>query len=171
MILYLDTSAFVPLLIDEQTSQTCGALWDAADRLVTTRLTNVEAAAALAMAERLGRISSEEHDAARKQMASLWSELDIMELDEQLMADAARAARTHGLRGYDSVHFAAAGAVDDESLVAAAGDQRLLEAWRTDGIAVVDTSTPSPADTSQEVPTDSVQVRAAGQQRPDPSSG
>ena len=55
MILYLDTSAFVPLLIAEPTSQTCGALWDAADRLATTRLTQVEAAAALAMAERLGR--------------------------------------------------------------------------------------------------------------------
>ena len=157
MIVYVDTSAFVPLLIDEPTSQTCGVLWDAADRLVTTRLTHVEAAAALAMAEHLGRITSEEHDEAREQLTSLWPEFDIVEFDEQLMTDAARAAVTHSLRGYDSVHFAAAGTVDDEHLVAAAGDQRLLEAWRTDGIAVVDTGTSTSAETPQEVPTESPQ--------------
>ena len=68
-----------------------------------------------------------------------------MELDEQLMTSAARAAMTHGLRGYDSVHFAAAVTVDDEHLVAAAGDERLLEAWLADGIAVVDTKRSHPS--------------------------
>lgn len=139
MIVYLDTSAFVPLLIDEPTTPTCGALWDAADRLVTTRLTYVEAAAALAMARRLDRITGEEHDTGREQLTSLWPELDIVEFDEQLMMAAAEAARTQGLRGYDAIHFAAAVTVDDRELVAAAGDRRLLDAWRTDGIATVDT--------------------------------
>ncbi len=142
MILYLDTSAFVPLLIDEPTSQTCGALWDVADQLVTTRLTYVEVAAALAAAQRLGRITSEEHDAGRERLTQLWPEFDVVELDEQLMAAAAQAAMARGLRGYDSVHFAAAVAVNDEYLVAAAGDGRLLDAWRAEGIAVIDTNAP-----------------------------
>lgn len=148
MIVYFDTSAFVPLLIDEPTSQACGDLWDAADRLVTTRLTHVEAAASLAMAERLGRITSEEHDAGRERLTELWPEADVVELDEQLMTAAGRAAMTHRLRGDDSVHFAAAVAVNDEYLVAAAGDRRLLDAWRTDGVAVVDTNTRAPEETS-----------------------
>lgn len=142
MILYLDTSAFVPLLVDEPTSQTCGALWDASDRLVTTRLTYVEAAAALAAAKRLGRITSEEHDAARERLTELWPEIDVVEFDQQLMAAAAPAAMRYALRGYDSVHFAAAVSVNEENLVAAAGNRRLLDAWHAKGIAVVDTNAP-----------------------------
>lgn len=158
MIVYLDTSAFAPLLIDEPTSQTCGALWDAADRLVTTRLTYVEAAAALAMAELLGRLTGQEHDAARERLTELWTEFDLVELDEQLMTAAAEAAMTHSLRGYDSVHFAAAVTVDDADLVAAAGDRRLLDAWRADGISVVDTNAPTPAETPQETSTETPQA-------------
>jgi predicted nucleic acid-binding protein len=142
VILYLDTSAFVPLLIDEPPSQTCGALWDVADQLVTTRLTYVEVAAALAAAQRLGRITSKEHDAGRERLTELWPEFDVVEFDEQLMAAAAQAAMARGLRGYDSVHFAAAVAVNDEYLVATAGDRRLLDAWRAEGIAVIDTNAP-----------------------------
>lgn len=158
MIVYLDTSAFVPLLIDEPTSQACGDLWDAADRLVTTRLTHVEAAAALAMAERLGRITSEEHDAGRERLTELWPEVDVVELDEQLMTAAAQAAMTHSSRGYDSVHVAAAVTVNDEYLVAAAGDGRLLDAWRADGVAVVDANAPTPAKTPEETSTDTAQT-------------
>lgn len=149
MILYLDTSAFVPLLIDEPTSQTCGALWDVADRLVTTRLTYIEAAAALAAAQRLGRITSKEHDGGRERLTDLWPEFDVVELDEQLMVAAAQAAVARGswlvargLRGYDSVHYAAAVAVNDEYLVAAAGDGRLLDAWLAGGISAIDTNDP-----------------------------
>jgi uncharacterized protein len=150
VILYLDTSAFVPLLIDEPTSHVCGEFWDGADRLVTTRLTYVEAAAALAMAERIGRIAADEHAAARQRLLELWPEVDVVELDVQLMVAAADAARGHGLRGYDSVHLAAAVTIDDEDLVAAAGDERLLDAWRADGIAVVDTNAPKPGPTSND---------------------
>lgn len=158
MIVYLDTSAFVPLLIDEPTSQTCGALWDVADRLVTTRLTHVEAAAALAAAQRLGRITSAEHDAGRERLTELWPEFDVVELDEQLMATAAHVAMTHGLRGYDSVHFAAAVTVNDEYLVAAAGDGQLLDAWRTEGIAFVDTNAPAPVQAPEGTLTDTAQA-------------
>lgn len=151
MIVYLDTSAFVPLLIEEPTSQTCGALWDVADRLVSTRLTHVEAASALAAAQRLGRITSEEHRAGRERLTELWPGFDVVELDEQLMAAAAQAAMAQGLRGYGSVHFAAAVTVNDEHLVAAAGDGQLLDAWRAEGIAVVDTNAPDPAQAPRDI--------------------
>jgi len=129
VILYLDTSAFVPTLIEEPTSQLCGRLWDGADRLVTARLTYVEAAAALAMAERLDRISSEIHADAVGRLTEIWSEFDVVEFDEQLMVMAAEAAHRHRLRGYDAVHCAAASRIAGDGVVAASGDGRLLDAW------------------------------------------
>ena len=142
MIVYLDTSAFVPLLVEEPTSDRCGQLWDDADRLVTTRLTYVEAAAALTMAERIGRISRDEHEAGHRRLVELWPEVDVLELDKPLMQAAAAGARRHGLRGCDSVHLAAASTLDDDELVAGAGDGRLLEAWRAEGLQVFDTNPP-----------------------------
>lgn len=150
MILYLDTSAFVPTLIQEPTSQLCGRLWDSADRLVTTRLTHVEAAAALAMAERLGRISAEIHPEARERLAEVWPEFDVVELDDQLMVTAAAAARRHGLRGYDSVHCVAAVGIGGDDVLAASGSRRLLDAWQDEAIAIVDTNAaPEPATSVQ----------------------
>lgn len=140
MIVYLDTSAFVPLFIAEPTSDRCGRLWDDADRLVTTRLTFVESSAAMATAERIGRITDADHIAGHRQMIELWAEFDVIELDEQLMIAASDAARRHGLRGYDAVHFAAAAALDDDDLVAGAGDRRLLDAWISQGVNVLDTN-------------------------------
>jgi predicted nucleic acid-binding protein len=55
LIGYLDTSAFVPLLIEEPTSAACLEFWNAADAVISTRLLYVESAAALARAERNGR--------------------------------------------------------------------------------------------------------------------
>lgn len=138
MILYLDTSAVVPLVILEPTSSICGELWDAADSVACTRLLYVEAVAAVAQAERLGRISARQRRQGLHILDDLWECVDIVELDHALMGAAASMALTHGLRGYDAAHCAAAAAVSDRELVAASGDTRLLAAWRAEGLAVVD---------------------------------
>lgn len=57
MILYVDTSALVPLLVDEPSTTVCGELWDGADSVTCVRLGYIEAVAALAMAERMGRVT------------------------------------------------------------------------------------------------------------------
>ena len=44
MIVYFDTSAFVPLLVIEPGTSLARELWDSADEVVTTRLLYVEAA-------------------------------------------------------------------------------------------------------------------------------
>jgi uncharacterized protein len=141
LILYVDTSAFVPLLIGEPTSDVCGQLWDGADRVVATRLLYVEAAAAMVMAKRLGRISARQHNQGYASLSELWTEVDVIELDAQLMTSAGEMSHKHALRGYDAVHCAAAATVGDGDLVAAAGDTYLLAAWRAEGIAVIDTTT------------------------------
>jgi predicted nucleic acid-binding protein len=113
VILYVDTSALVPLLIDQSTSDACGELWDAADNVTATRLAYIEAAAALAMAKRMGRISTREARDGRSVLDDLWQVVDVIELDHELMSAAATLAVAHGLRGYDATHCAAALAVRD----------------------------------------------------------
>lgn len=138
MILYVDASTLVPLVIEEPSSAACGELWDAAERVTTTRLSYIEAAAALAMAERLRRVSQDQAGAGRESLNALWTVINVMELDQELMIAAAHLARDHALRGYDATHCAAAVALNDDEVVAASGDARLLAAWRAEGLAVRD---------------------------------
>jgi uncharacterized protein len=140
VILYLDTSALVPLLVAEASSSRCRRLWDGADLVLCSALGHVEACAALARTERSGRLSQPALEAATHLLAELWSDVAVVPADGPRLRDAAAAALRHGLRGYDAVHCAAALSVSADDLVAASGDQELLSAWRGDGLAVVDTN-------------------------------
>ncbi len=139
MIVYLDTSALVPLLVAEPTSDACRRLWDAADGLVTCRLSYIETAAVLAQAHRLRRITAPAHHHALRALDQLWSQVAIIEIDAELMRGAADHAARHELRGYDAVHCAAAELVADHDTVAASGDRALLSAWSALGILIADT--------------------------------
>jgi uncharacterized protein len=140
LIVYVDTSAVVPILIAEPTTALCRRIWDDADRRISSRLTFVEVAAALAMAERQQRVSADEYDEAWSNFAAIWPDIDVVDLTAELAATAAGLARTLALRGYDAVHCASAAQLNDSDLVAAASDARLLAAWRSLGVAALDTS-------------------------------
>ncbi len=142
MIGYLDTSAFVPLIIAEPSSAACRRFWDDSDAVVTNQLTYVETAAALAQAHRLGRVTTRSHRAGLRMLDALWVELDVIEADESLVVEAARLAYRHQLRGYDAVHCAAVLQLADNDLVAAAGDRELLRAWSSIGAPTYDTTHP-----------------------------
>lgn len=138
MIGYLDTSALVPLVVAEPSSAACRRFWDDADAVVTARITFVEAAAALAQANRMSRLDDEGHARARHLLDRLWSEMDVVDVDQPLVAAAADMAHFYALRGYDAVHCAAAAHLADDDLVAAAGDRVLLAAWSKVGVATYD---------------------------------
>lgn len=142
MIGYLDTSAFLPLLVAEPGSGPCGRFWEIADDVVSCRLLYVESAAALAQAQRLGRLRDGEHRAALRLLDEFWSQIDILDVDEVLIRTAADHAAAFALRGYDAVHCAAAAQLDDPDLVAASGDRRLLGAWKSLGITTFDPNSP-----------------------------
>ncbi|SEP28688.1 type II toxin-antitoxin system VapC family toxin [Trujillonella endophytica] len=139
MILYLDTSALVPLLVTEASSARCRSLWDAADLVLCSAIGHVEASAALARAQRSGRLSPNLTADAATLLDALWSDIAAMPADEPNLRAASAAALRHGLRGFDAVHCAAAQAVADPGLVAASGDRDLLAAWRAEDVQVVDT--------------------------------
>lgn len=140
MIAYLDTSALVPILIAESSSPACQRLWNNADDVIAARIGYVEASAALAAAQRLGRLTTRQHSLALRSLEDLWSQMQIIEIDQPLLTRAAHLAYTLSLRGYDAVHAAAAESVADGLLVAGTGDRKLLHSWRRLGIATYDTN-------------------------------
>ncbi|OHV34340.1 MULTISPECIES: type II toxin-antitoxin system VapC family toxin [Pseudofrankia] len=145
MICYFDTSAFISLLVSESGSAAATQVWKAADRVVSSRLLYVEAAAGLAQAHRLGRLSRITHEAALSQLDELYANVDVVAVNDRLVARAATLARRMALRAYDAVHCAAAQMLASDDLVIASGDKTLLSACRTLGLATADTSVISQA--------------------------
>lgn len=135
MIVYFDTSAIVPIVIEEPGSMVASRLWDEADRVVSSRLVYTEGRAALAMARRLDRIDECGLREAVDDFESLHDQLDVIEITEGLLREAGGLAEQLSLRGYDAVHLASARLVDDPEMVLAAGDVSLLAAARAVGIA------------------------------------
>jgi hypothetical protein len=138
VIAYFDTSALVPLIVAEPTSAACRAAWNSADRVVSVRLAYVEAVAALARADRAGRLGVRGLDESIRELDDFWSEMEIVELDAELTRVAAALARDQALRGHDAVHCAAGMSVSSGDFVVVSGDRDLLSAWSRVGMAVLD---------------------------------
>ena len=140
MIAYFDTSAVVPLLVeDEPGSEVCVRVFLEVETVATVRLTFAEAGAALARAARLGSLTAEAHERALAEFESAWARMDVLDVDDDLVRQAGALARTHALRGYDAVHCAAGLGVESADTVGLAGDQELLAAWHREGLQVIDT--------------------------------
>lgn len=137
---YFDTSALVPLLIDEPGTDSAGAAWDQAENVISVRLIYAEARAALARAERGGRITSADHDRAALGLDELVEQVEFVELDDALVRVAGDLAREHALRGYDAVHLASALLIGDPDVVLVAGDGALLTAAGAEGLATASTA-------------------------------
>lgn len=136
MIGYFDTSAVVPLLIAEPGSARASTLWDSADRVVSVRQLYPETRAALAQAERLGRLTARQLRDAVTEFDSLFEEIDLVEVDDVVARRAGELAEVRQLRGYDAVHLAAADRVGDPNVVVIAGDGAFLAAAAAEGMAV-----------------------------------
>lgn len=145
MITYVDTSTLIKLLIDEVGTTEAGRIWDEPDVLVSARLGHVEARAALAAALRQGRISAEVLHSAVQGLEVLWSQVSVIEIDDDLMRLAGDLAATHSLRGYDAVHLAAAHLVGAD--VFSSADRRLCAAASACGFHVA-----NPIDAAASVP-------------------
>lgn len=136
MIVYFDTSALIPLIIDEPSSSSCERLWNEATRVVSVRLLYAETRAALARAHRLGRLTRTGLASAVELLEGLVAEIDSIEITDSLVRQAGALAEERELRGYDAVHLAAAQAVADADTIFASGDQHLIAAATGLGLAV-----------------------------------
>jgi len=126
VIVYFDTSAFIPLIIDEPNSDSCDRLWNEATRIVSVRLLHVEARAVLARAHRLGRLSQGGLTSAVALLDKLSAQVDQVEITDRLVRTAGILAEEQQFRGYDAVHLAAAQAIAGADTVFASGDQKLI---------------------------------------------
>ena len=118
-------------------------IWDDADAVVCSRLLYVEAAAALAQARRMARLTASAHRGALRRLDRLWEQVDVAEVDQIVVERAAALAQRFDLRGYDAMHCATSAQLTEQDLVAAAGDRRLLDAWAELGVATFDTNAPA----------------------------
>jgi hypothetical protein len=138
VIAYFDTSAVVPLVVEEVASGAAGRLWDEADRVASVRLLYAEGRAALAQAERMGRISAGDLRSAVTEFEGLFAQVDIIEIAEDLTRRAGELAESEALRGYDAVHLAGLQALGPGDVVLVTGDEDLRGAAERLGFAVVD---------------------------------
>lgn len=136
MIAYFDTSAAVPLLIDEPATAICTRIWNEASRIVSVRLLYPEARAALARAERMNRLTYAQLRVAIAELDTLVDQVDHIEVTAPIAQTAGELAEEHSLRGYDAVHLAAARAVADDDLLLVTGDKVLATAASAIGITV-----------------------------------
>lgn len=142
MIVYLDTSAFLPLVIAEAGTAVSTRLWREADDVVSTRLIVAEAAAAIAQGNRVGRVADDDHQFLQDTASRLIFDATLIEVTPTVIERAAALAVARGLRGYDAVHLATATLVRARDVVFASGDRRLLMAAAEEGFTIVDTSPP-----------------------------
>ncbi len=139
MIVYFDTSAIIPLLVEEPGTPRAADLWTGAEARISARVVHVESAAALGLAQRLGRITARQLGLALQSLDTLLGDLDLVEVTPDVTTTAAELAISQRLRGYDALHCAAGLSVASDRTVAATGDADLLAAWRRLGLTTANT--------------------------------
>jgi predicted nucleic acid-binding protein len=136
---FWDSSAILPLLLDERTSASVAAVYENDERQIVWCLTEVEAVSALARRERQGGkpVDVERARTTLKILSERWEEVTSV---ESVRTRAIRLLGTHGLRAADALQLAAALVFCDErteSLPFVCLDDRLAEAARKERFPVL----------------------------------
>jgi predicted nucleic acid-binding protein len=142
MIIYLDTSAFVKLVIAEDGADLARRWFEEAALAASSVITFPEACSALARRARVAGVDDGRLDEWLSELEARWTRTAHVRVDERV---AGRLAIEHSLRGMDAVHLGAAFAVRERAVVRsrtaivtmAAFDRRLLEAAEREGFATL----------------------------------
>ncbi|MBW9111099.1 type II toxin-antitoxin system VapC family toxin [Microbacterium trichothecenolyticum] len=137
---YFDSSAFVPLLIDEPSTGRCTMAWTSSIEVISSVVTFVEVHAALATAVRSGRLHTMQHRNAIAHFEVIWEAVTRVGVDDAMLQHAATLTASHRLRGYDALQCATAWAAASDDLLAVSGDRDLVRAWADLGITTFDTT-------------------------------
>ena len=106
--------------------------WNDAEEVLSASLVYVEARAAIAR-QLSGQIAAD----ARRELDTRWDALQVVAVDDGLIASAAQVADAHRLRALDALHLAAARQVAVHGLVFCCWDRELRRAARNAGLATL----------------------------------
>jgi uncharacterized protein len=140
-MIYADSSALVRVYLDEPHSNEVRALMAGHLAIASTEMAYVEVRAALAAAQRRGRINDEELTSLKAGFEAWWPQVIEIQTDASLLKRAGDLAEYGKLRGYDAIHLAAAerlklGGI--QNLQFLCFDQELVHAAKMLGIACAD---------------------------------
>ncbi len=108
MIVYLDTSALFKLYAAEPGASDVRNAVEESVTAYTHLIAYAEVCAGFAKAVRLGRITADEAGGYRHDLDRDWEHFGVLMPDQVMVRRAGDLALRFGLRGYDSVHLAAA---------------------------------------------------------------
>ena len=108
MIAYLDTSSLVKIYVDEPGSGAVRTLVEEAAITATSIVAYAEARAAFARKFRENSLRPGEHRRIKEALDSDWEHYLVLEVTEHLIKEAGLLAENRALRGFDSIHLAAA---------------------------------------------------------------
>lgn len=108
MILYLDTSAYVRVYVREAGHDLIWNAAQSASEIATHLIAYAEMRAALARMQRMGRLIAAEVDSIKETFERDWRMTFQIAPTEAMIRRAGDLAERFSLRGYDSVHLAAA---------------------------------------------------------------
>ena len=143
-MIFWDTSALIPLIVDEPKTGAMRAVWKRDSGMVVWWGTSVECASALARVGRDGTISDQDVDVARdllETLASSWTE--VLPTDG-VREHAGRVLLRHPLRAADALQIGAAMVWAEDRPRGHSFctlDARLADVARLEGFRVVDPST------------------------------
>jgi predicted nucleic acid-binding protein len=134
---YVDTSAFVKLLVPEAGFDAVADLWDRVDDVYASLIGYAEARSAIASARRSRRLDGRMLLAARAEVDRLWASIVAVDVDEPLVRDAGDLSDRHGLRASDAIHLASALRIAEGPTTFIAFDARLRDAAAAEGLIVL----------------------------------
>lgn len=137
MTAYVDSSAFVKLLVPERGTDAVDGLWDRIGDRYASLIGYAELRSAAAAAARSGRLGGLTLLATRALIDALWASIVAVDLDESLVRDAGDLADRHGLRTGDAIHLASARRIAEGPTAFIAFDARLREAAAAEGLIVL----------------------------------
>ena len=140
MIIYFDTSALVKRYIEEAGSREVAALFEEGNAILgSVIVAQVEMAAALQKAIRLGNASEALLSEIWQDFLNDWKSFTRIQVSGSLVERASQISFTNKLRGYDSLHLAAATMWQEKlamPVVLASFDREIWLAGRSAGLEV-----------------------------------
>jgi predicted nucleic acid-binding protein len=138
---FWDTSAIVPLFVDEDGTLAATAEFESDPSMVVWWSTGVESVSAIARREREGVLKARDVVAATEKLAALAASWEEVQPAERVRRTAERLLRMHPLRAADALQLAAAIAAadgDPRSLPFVTLDDHLARAAEREGFPVVE---------------------------------